>query len=74
MSGSAARHETHDQARGAKDRVKDDVRRKAALDAVFGAVLPEDPDGPAGPAGRGGGDASVRSDDWLLENRPPHHG
>lgn len=71
MSGSAARRETHDEARGAKDRVKDDVRRKAALEAVFGAVLPEDPDGPAGPAGRG---ASVRSDDWLLENRPPHHG
>ncbi|AEF42002.1 hypothetical protein [Hoyosella subflava] len=40
------------------------ARRKAALDAVFGEVLPGDR-----PVA-----SETHSDRWLMENRPPHHG
>lgn len=42
------------------------LRRQAAMDEIFGEVLPGE-----------SRSAATRSDDsgerWLLENRPPHH-
>lgn len=56
-------------------------RSKAALDKVFGDVLPagtrddlDDPDSAGGgPGARSGRAAEARRDDELRRNVPPHH-
>ncbi|MBN4925783.1 hypothetical protein IEU95_03005 [Hoyosella rhizosphaerae] len=42
---------------------REESRRKARLDAIFGTALPDDS------SGRDKG----HDDKWFLENRPPHH-
>jgi len=46
--------------------------RRRRLAAVFGEVLPETTSDERDPAPDTDGDD--RSEQWLLEQRPPHHG
>ncbi|MPY80536.1 MAG: hypothetical protein GEV04_19220 [Actinophytocola sp.] len=42
----------------------------ARLDEVFGQILPDTSSDEREPSWR---ESSVTSDDWYLDNRPPHH-